>query len=258
MIDDQVERPPAVLVPASAASPRARRPCKPWLPEAIADQARKAAAAVSEAVLDTVSFALNGSQAFDVPIPVTFQICMCTASFCRSDQLLKSLPINLATLQAYVGLVTWVLVVFEDDKGHHASVCNWVREFGREAIASGLLVFKTGLGMKYWHASIGKNTAHRVAMEIDWAKKRPGCAAPKHLALVNLDNDNLPGPTFVEMVASQGSTTVAGREQGGTCGRICYWAKTFDDINGYDEDLEGVGYQDIDIVNRIGVVMRGR
>ena len=103
---------------------------------------------------------------------------MCTVSFCRSDQLLKSLPINLATLQAYVGLVTWVLVVFEDDQGHNASVCNWVRQFGREAIASGLLVFKTGLGMKYWHASIGKNTAHRVAMEIDWDNKGAGCAAP--------------------------------------------------------------------------------
>ena len=106
-----------MIVELSAAPPGASWPRKPWLPEAIADQARKAAAAVSEAVLDTVSFALNGSQAFDVPIPVTFQICMCTASFCRSDQLLKSLPINLATLQAYVGLVTWVLVVFEDDKG---------------------------------------------------------------------------------------------------------------------------------------------
>ena len=141
-------------------------------------------------------------------------------------------------------------------------MCNWVRQFGREAIASGLLVFKTGLGMKYWHASIGKNTAHRVAMEIDWDNKGAGCAAPLHLALVNLDNDNLPGPTFVEVVASEAMTSLGdpmclwfhkkGGEQGGTLGQ------NFCHINGYHEDLEGVGFQDIDIVNRIAVVQQGQ
>ena len=95
-------------------------------------------------------------------------------------------------------------------------------------------------------------------MEIDWPKKGAGCAAPKHLALVNLDNDNLPGPTFVEVVASEAMTSLGGPmclwfhkkggEQGGTLGQ------NFCHINGYHEDLEGVGYQDIDIVNRIAVV----
>ena len=54
--------------------------------------------------------------------------------------------------------------------------------------------------MSHWHASVGKNTAHRLACDL---KLGAGCAASDHLLLVNLDNDNLPGPSFVAVLMQE-------------------------------------------------------
>eukprot|EP00974_Lingulodinium_polyedra_P065065 6289536-Lingulodinium_polyedra.AAC.1 len=72
--------------------------------------------------------------------------------------------------------------------------------------------------------------------------------------LVNLDNDNLPGPSFVALLMQESKSQLkypmvlwCHGAQGGTCGRVAYWAKTFFELNGCDEDLDAVGYQDVDL-----------
>ena len=83
----------------------------------------------------------------------------------------------------------------------------WIGEHAQWAIECGLLVFRVGTGMKEgpgWHCSIGKNTSHRVARELQWKETASGSSSmvaqptiPKNLMLVNLDGDNLPGQLFI-------------------------------------------------------------
>eukprot|EP00975_Prorocentrum_lima_P032462 6817181-Prorocentrum_lima.AAC.1 len=63
------------------------------------------------------------------------------------------------TVQGYVGLVTWVVVSFQDDTGDHNKVKACVADYGKEAVESGLLVSREGLNMERWHAEEAKNAA---------------------------------------------------------------------------------------------------
>ena len=210
--------------------------------------------------------------------PNELKICLCTTVYCRGENLIKALAINLVTLQFYVGLVTWIVVSFEDNIGDNAKVLEWIGEYAQWAIECGLLVFRVGTGMKEglgWHCSIGKNTSHRVARELEWQQTSSaassssttgmvGCATiPKHLMLVNLDGDNLPGQLFLQSLLRESASKMgdktfclwhhkSGCNQGGTCGRITMWAEKFYEMNGYDEDLLPSGYEDLDVMHRTG------
>ena len=124
------------------------------------------------------------------------------------------------------------------------------------------------------HASAGKNTAHRVAWELCKEGKLPsasgdGCASPDQLVLVNLDCDNVPGPLFIPTLVSEFNKARTMRpwppcvwisNGGGKTGRTAHLACMFmNRLNGpgYGEDLEPVGYQDIDVVNRIAALQVG-
>ena len=83
----------------------------------------------------------------------------------------------------------------------------------------------------YWHASIGKNTSHRLAIE-DGA-----------VVLVNCDADNLLGTNFpVEVLTRMKLETdgncrmvfqwYSGSRNDGTFGRIAYTTEDFQDIGG--------------------------
>ncbi|MCP4240433.1 MAG: hypothetical protein GY772_07690, partial [bacterium] len=109
-------------------------------------QARTVAATVSERQRENVAQAAAGRMPVVPDIsapgwqaPHTFKICLCTTSFCRGRALIKSLAINLVTLQMYVGLVHWVVVSFEDDIGDHELVKEWIYRHAKWAIEGGLL-----------------------------------------------------------------------------------------------------------------------
>ena len=82
-----------------------------------------------------------------------------------------------------------------------------------------------------------------------------------------MDCDNVPGPLFIPTLVSEFNKARTMRpwppcvwisNGGGTTGRIAYLACTFmSRLNGYDGDLEPVGYQDIDVVNRIAALQVG-
>ncbi|MCP4242686.1 MAG: hypothetical protein GY772_19190 [bacterium] len=219
--------------------------------------AHAAAAEVSEMTREHVCHAAQGVGP-PVKDDLGTRILLCTASFCRGHQLLRALPINLVTMQRYRGLVTWVIVCFEDSSGDSDRITQWVRENGEEAIAAGLLVFKVGVGMNFWHASYGKNTSHRVAVE------SLGPNPPPRVALVNLDNDNLPGKDFIPAVMAE---ALAPRRaqlpvcmlfsgMSGTVGRMVYWARDFFRIGGYDQSFEPMGFQDIDLRDRLAEMLK--
>jgi hypothetical protein len=112
--------------------------------------------------------------------------------------------------------------------------------------------------LEYWHASIAKNTAHFAATYVcqklwQWDMTRA--------IMVNLDADNLIMLDFCPEVArlfysaqyQSGTICQAGTNcSTGTCGRLAYLLADFEAIGGYDCDgLYGMGYQDIDLRDRI-------
>ena len=132
----------------------------------------------------------------------------CTATKRRLWQLCHALPLNL--LHAWPHR-TWVKI--------HLVVCdcpdtlNWVLAHCQPAIWADLLrVYETNGQMPYWHASVGKNTAHMVAEEAD--------------IVVNVDGDNLIGPNYPLDILSRfhnGKKVLKYEFREGTCGRIaCY------------------------------------
>jgi len=116
-----------------------------------------------------------------------------------------------------------------------------------EAIDAGVLcVYSTAGNMPFWHASVGKNTAHVVASEE---------------ILVNVDCDNFIGPNFALDVVNRinnGSTVLQYEDGDGTCGRIAYWRDEFLHVGGYDEDCSPMGAQDIDLRNRLSKLNHSR
>jgi hypothetical protein len=91
----------------------------------------------------------------------------------------------------------------------------------------------------FWHASVAKNTSHRLAEEE---------------VLVNVDGDNLVGPDFPVDVVNhfqQGRTLLQYEWGQGTCGRIAYRREDFLKLRGYDEDAYPMGAQDVDLLKRL-------
>jgi len=102
-----------------------------------------------------------------------------------------------------------------------------------------LRVYSTDGNMKYWHASVGKNTSHMVARED---------------ILVNVDGDNIIGCDFLLNIIKhfKSGYRVLQYEQGdGTTGRIACLREDFLAIGGYDEDAYPMGGQDTDLVQRL-------
>jgi hypothetical protein len=100
-------------------------------------------------------------------------------------------------------------------------------------------VYRCEQAPRFWHASVAKNTSHRVAEEE---------------VLVNVDADNLVGPDFpVDVVKhfQQGYTVLQYEWGQGTCGRIAYRRQDFMKLRGYDEDAHPMGAQDVDLVSRL-------
>ncbi len=107
-------------------------------------------------------------------------------------------------------------------------------------------------GLRTWHASVAKNTAHRWAVDIF------GLDA----ILVNLDADNIVGAAFAQDVVDHCVRDpwqhvfrhYEGRNPG-VAGRMVLHARTFQELNGYDELLFPMGYQDFDLLARFNKLM---
>ena len=180
------------------------------------------------------------------------------AHFCipclgRGYQLKEVLHWNLLCAQPYQGIMSFFLVIFNDDSRHGETreLLDWLLVYAREALQTGFLRVAVAQ-MQYWSAPEGKNIAHRFAMEAT-----RGDSVPRdRVFLVNLDADNGFSHLFCKGVLNDlrtcpRRTLVQYRGlDGGVTGRMGYWASDFAQIGGYDEKLKGAGHQDVDLRSR--------
>ena len=97
--------------------------------------------------------------------------------------------------------------------------------------------------LKYWHASIAKNTAHNLATG---------------KIVVNLDCDNYIGENggnFIINIFKENNYNIVLSQSkniygSGTFGRISLLKNNFIKLGGYDESFYPMGYQDTDLINR--------
>ena len=164
----------------------------------------------------------------------TVALCLTTKN--RLWQLQRALPLTLLHAWPHRAWVCVHLVICDCAEG----AMEWVIENCQPAMEAGLLqVYNTDGNMKYWHASIAKNTSHMVA-HAD--------------ILVNVDGDNIIGSDFLVNVINnfKDGYKVLQYEQGeGTTGRIACLREDFIAIGGYDENAYPMGGQDTDLVRRL-------
>lgn len=97
--------------------------------------------------------------------------------------------------------------------------------------------------LKYWHASIAKNTSHLLA---------------SGNIVVNLDCDNFIGENggdiLLEQFKNKGKNIIISQSSeisgSGTAGRISLSKENFLKLGGYNEQFYPMGYQDTDLVKR--------
>ena len=133
------------------------------------------------------------------------RIMLCIPSFKRSWQIKQTLPINLVLAWPLRHIVTFVLADLNhplDEEIRHlmtkcdvALRCGFLRHYRRHVPEED--------GFNYWHASVGKNTAHACAATL-----------ANRSILVELDNDNFVSKTFFGDIIDRGDALVEGRIAG--------------------------------------------
>lgn len=167
-----------------------------------------------------------------------------TLSFCitcknRFHQISQTLKKNLDDNRLHNDWIEFILVDFGSTDGLH----DWIIDNFDDDLNSGYLKYYYTDELTYWHASIGKNTAHYCA---------------NHEIVVNLDCDNFVGylgGQFVIQNFLRNENIVlhqfSGNYTDGSFGRISVLKNYFDFIGGYDESLNSIGYEDNDLINRL-------
>lgn len=160
-------------------------------------------------------------------------ISFCTPCANRAHQLKQTFRANASLVAAHAD-VEWIILDYSsrDDLG----------AFLAEELpgASRRVIHARQLTERPWHASVAKNTAHRIG--------RGGF-------LLNLDCDNFIGDAIevVRQYTAQGCRLLhlwSGLHQDGTYGRIGMRREIFHALGGYDESFYPMGYQDRDLLDR--------
>ncbi len=166
-----------------------------------------------------------------------------SVSFCitcrnRFWQIEQTLRKNLDDNYKHRNKVEFILVDFASTDG----LQEWVHGNFREELKSGYLKYYYTDAMDSWHASICKNTSHRLA---------------NNDVVVNLDCDNFTGRNGGNYVSGVMwrygcKEMVLQMERGlGTCGRIALTKENFMKAGGYDEAMGPFWHQDRDLIYRL-------
>eukprot|EP00397_Hematodinium_sp_SG-2012_P032347 GEMP01034438.1.p1 GENE.GEMP01034438.1~~GEMP01034438.1.p1 ORF type:complete len:527 (+),score=112.59 GEMP01034438.1:163-1743(+) len=186
----------------------------------------------------------------DMPTISRVKVALCTSILNRRHQMELALPISLANAWKHRRWLKFYIVDFGSDDG----LADWIVETFPEALQAGFLRFYKAKET-YFHASMFKNTAHRLAIEDE-------CDV-----VVNLDADNIVSSDFgldilQKMGVREGKKRVdalqfySGGRDSGTFGRIACFAADFEFMRGYDEDTFPAGSQDSDFVARLELMNR--
>ncbi len=170
--------------------------------------------------------------------------CIPKISFCitcknRIHQIKKTLPRNLFDNFLFKDLIEFVVVDFGSNDG----LSNWILNSFADELNSGYLSYYYTGELPFWHASVAKNTAHYLA---------------SNELLVNLDCDNYTGrfggkyviKKFIKHDFSIIFHQFSQIYGDGTFGRIGLTKAFFEQLGGYDESFEPMGFQDADLILR--------
>ncbi len=132
------------------------------------------------------------------------------------------------------------------DFGSTDGLREWVAKNFEPDIRSGYLKYFYTDRMPSWHCPTAKNTSHV------WARGE---------ILVNLDCDNFTGPNggkfliqqFVDSSDDIVIQQLSDKDEG-SYGRISMRREFFNLIGGYDQSLEAMGYQDVDLMERLKAI----
>ena len=165
-------------------------------------------------------------------------IAFCTCCMNRRWQMEQTLPHNLQMLRS---------------TPHFLALCDYnssdgledlVRRFDDDLLSGTLVYFRTTEPTTF-HASLAKNTAHRLAL-----RSRPD-------VVFNLDADNFITRETIELVTSTFSANIDSSLHNwsevwgdGSAGRIAMSSANWARIGGYDETFLGMVGQDIDLLIR--------
>lgn len=170
-----------------------------------------------------------------------------TLSFCitckdRFYQISKTLKQNLEDNRLHRDLIEFVLVDFGSNDG----LRDWILSNFLEDLESGYLKYYYTEEQPYWHAAICKNTPHYCA---------------NNDIVVNLDCDNYVGFLGGQYVIRQFMENrnilfhqFLGDLSDGTFGRIALMKEHFEFIGGYNESLERLGFEDLDLIERLQAI----
>ena len=170
-----------------------------------------------------------------------------TLSFCitckdRFYQISQTLKKNLDDNRLHRELIEFVLVDFGSSDG----LRDWILSNFIDDLDSGYLKYYYTEEQSVWHAAICKNTPHYLA---------------SNDIVVNLDCDNYVGFLGGQYVIRQFLENrnvffhqFCGDLSDGTFGRISLLKEHFEFIGGYNESLERLGCEDLDLIDRLQAI----
>ena len=174
------------------------------------------------------------------------KISFCTVSMNRLHHIRETLPANMAANTGYENLE---FVLFDYNSGD--GLADWVHEnFSRE-LKKGKLIFGSTDTPDHFDRSRSRNMAFRLATGD---------------IVCNVDADNFTGPDFAAFVNRHFQTepdsylSVNYKDNlmnfSDTYGRIACLREDFETVGGFDESMEGYGYEDIDLCQRLSLLGR--
>jgi glycosyltransferase involved in cell wall biosynthesis len=168
------------------------------------------------------------------------KISLCTVSMNRLAHIMATLPANIAANKDYNNL-EFVLLDYHSSDGLE----EWVKANLADHISSGRLkFFRTTEPLAF-------NRSHSSNMVFKLASGDIIC---------RIDADNYTGEGFARYVQQQFSkesniylstSMKVPHTAKDVMGRICLWKKDFEKVGGYDENMDGYGFEDLDISNRL-------
>lgn len=172
------------------------------------------------------------------PVKISF----CTVSRNRLAHIMETLPANIRSNEDYPEL-EFVLLDYNSTDGLE----EWVRSSLSGYLESGRLKFFRTTLPTVFNRSHSSNMAFRLASGD---------------IICRIDADNFTGDGFAHYIDRQfrqdrniylGTSTSVTYTTRDVIGRICLKKKDFETVGGYDEKMNGYGFEDIDLSNRLKV-----
>jgi hypothetical protein len=170
------------------------------------------------------------------------KISFCTVSMNRLSFLKETLPKNIEDNLDY-GNVEFIVLNYNSAD----EIDEWINTEMSQYIELGILKYIKTSEPKYFLRSHSKNVVSKQASGD---------------IICNVDADNFIGKGFAEFINESFCKDpniylfVDKKTEKDCCGRICLTKDDFTTLRGYDEDMEGYGFEDFDLRNRLELLGR--